>query len=96
MQKMDRYYVYIMTNKHNTVLYIGVTGSLGERVSAHMSGVGRDFTRKYKINKLVYYEAFERIDEAIEREKRLKRWKRVWKNELIEKSNPQWEELTTW
>lgn len=93
---MDRYYIYIMTNKHNTVLYIGVTNNLGERVSAHMSGVGSNFTGKYRINKLVYYEAFAQIDEAIDREKRLKRWKRSWKNELIEKSNPKWEELTTW
>ncbi|WP_375203982.1 GIY-YIG nuclease family protein [Hyphococcus sp.] len=92
----DRYYVYIMTNKRNTVLYVGVTGDLGERVTAHISGAGSDFTSKYKISKLVYYEAFAQIEEAIAREKRLKRWRRSWKNELIERSNPNWDELTAW
>jgi len=93
---MDRYHVYMMTNKHNTVLYTGVTGNLGERVSAHMVGAGGKFTSKYNVNKLVYFEAFAHIDEAIAREKQLKRWKRSWKNKLIEKSNPDWSELTTW
>ena len=90
---MARYFVYIVTNKYNTVLYTGVTNNLGERVSAHMAGGGSIFTAKYKIGKLVYYEEFSEIAGAIAREKRIKRWNRAWKNELIEKANPNWQEL---
>lgn len=87
------YFVYIVTNKLHTVLYTGVTNELGERVTAHKSGAGSLFTRKYNVTKLVYFEVFGEIEEAIHREKQLKRWRRAWKDELINKSNPNWEEL---
>jgi putative endonuclease len=87
------YYVYIMTNKHNTVLYIGVTNNLKKRVWEHKNGVHEGFTKKYNINKLVYYEFFEDIKLAIEREKLLKGCSRKDKLVLIEKENKVWKDL---
>jgi putative endonuclease len=88
-------FVYILTNKLHTVLYTGVTNNPGERIDAHKSGGGSLFTRKYNVTKLVHFETFGEIEEASRREKQLKRWKRVWKDELVGKSNPHWEELVT-
>lgn len=82
------YYVYILTNKLNTVLYIGVTNDLIRRVWEHKQGFVEGFTKKYKVVKLVYYEMFNTPNEAIQREKQLKWWKRSWKEELINKHNP--------
>ena len=83
-------YTYIMTNKSNSVLYIGVTSDLNARVIQHRMGEGGEFTKKYNCNKLVYYEFHDSIERAIHREKRLKKWNRKWKEELIVKSNPNW------
>ncbi|MBU1131622.1 GIY-YIG nuclease family protein [Patescibacteria group bacterium] len=88
------YYVYIMaTYKHGT-LYLGVTNNLIRRVWEHKNKIyPKSFTARYNVNKLVYYEVFEDIYEAICREKRLKKWNRQWKIELIEKNNPEWKDL---
>ncbi|MHC4363402.1 MAG: GIY-YIG nuclease family protein, partial [Planctomycetota bacterium] len=71
----------------------GVTNNLLKRVHQHKEGVAEGFTQKYNVHNLVYYEVFNRIQDAITREKRMKKWERAWKVELIEKSNPNWEDL---
>ena len=90
---MGQYFVYILASKRNGTLYIGVTNNLLKRVHQHKIDVTDGFTRKYKVHNLVYYETFNRIQDAITREKRMKKWERAWKVELIEKSNPNWEDL---
>ncbi len=90
---MNLYYVYILASKRNGVLYIGVTSNLLERVDQHKRGIYDGFTKKYSINKLVYYETFENINDAIAREKQLKKFNRKWKIELIEKENPTWRDI---
>lgn len=87
------YSVYIMTNRPRGVLYIGVTNDIARRVWEHREGFYKGFTQKYKLKQLVYYEEFEDINSAIEREKQLKLWSRAWKIELIEKENPNWDDL---
>ena len=87
-------YVYIMTNTHNSVLYVGITSDLKSRVVEHKWGVNKNsFTDIYKCTKLVYFEEYRDIKTAIAREKKLKRWKREWKVQLIEEKNPMWEDL---
>lgn len=86
-------YVYIMTNKNNTVLYTGVTSDLMNRVHEHKQKLVEGFTKKYNINKLIYYEAFDEIFEAIVREKQIKGWIRKKKIDLIESMNPEWKDL---
>ena len=86
-------YVYIMANGLGNVLYIGVTTDLIRRIEEHVSGCGSKFADKYNCHKLVYYEVFQTIDEAIRREKQLKWWHRQWKRDLIEKKNPRWVDL---
>jgi len=84
-----------MTNKCNSVLYVGVTNNLERRVWEHKNEVNKDsFTSKYNCFKLVYYEHTNSIRTAIEREKQLKNWKREWKNELIGKQNPDWTDMS--
>ncbi len=90
---MGQYFVYILASKRNGTLYIGVTNNLLKRVDQHKEGIAEGFTKKYGVHKLVYYEVFNRIQDAITREKRMKKWNRQWKIELIEKSNPNWEDL---
>ena len=87
------YYVYILTNKNNTVLYIGVTNDLHRRLYEHKSEQLDGFTKKYHINKLVYYEEYSDVDYAIAREKQLKHWLRSKKDSLIETQNPNWDDL---
>jgi len=87
------FYVYILTNKTNKVLYIGVTNNLIRRIFEHKNKLVDGFTSKYNLNKLVYYEHFTHINEAIKREKRLKKWNREWKNKLISEQNPEWKDL---
>ena len=88
-------WVYFMTNTHNNVLYIGVTSDLEKRVWGHKTGVKKDcFTHKYNCHKLVHYETFGEIKLAIAREKQLKNWQRNWKNELVDKENPRWLDLS--
>ena len=82
-----------MASKRNGTLYIGVTNDLIRRIYEHKSGIIEGFTKKYKIKILVYYEIHSDINEAIKREKALKKWKRDWKIELIEKTNRQWDDL---
>jgi len=89
----NTYSVYIMTNRETGVLYVGVTNSLERRAYEHKEGLYRGFTKKYRLKTLVYHEEFEDITSAIEREKRLKHWNRRWKIELIEKENPNWDDL---
>ncbi len=89
------YYVYILTNRKKTVLYTGVTGDIQERIWQHKTSVHpKSFTAKYRVYYLVYYEEYDDIDDAIVREKRIKKWKRQWKNELINSVNPNWNDLT--
>ena len=90
-----RGYIYFMTNSTNSALYIGVTNSLVRRVSEHAAGQGSVFTANYHCHKLVYYEVFPDIEQAIAREKQLKHFKREWKNQLVEKLNPSWSDLAT-
>jgi putative endonuclease len=87
------YWVYIMASRRNGTLYIGVTNDIARRAWEHREGRVRGFTRKYDVKMLVYCEPFENIAAAIHREDRLKKWKRRWKLELIEKTNPEWHDL---
>lgn len=89
-----QYYIYILSNKANTVLYIGVTNNLVRRVYEHQEKLVKGFTEKYNINKLVYYEQTNEAMVAIEREKQLKKWSRKKKEWLIEQSNPLWTDLS--
>jgi putative endonuclease len=89
----DRYYVYILASQRNGTLYVGVTNDLSRRIGEHKSGLVPGFTRQYGVDKLVYFEEHGSILEAREREHRMKRWKRAWKLELIEKLNPDWRDL---
>ncbi len=92
--KIDKsYYVYITTNITNNVLYIGVTNNLPRRIYEHKNSLVEGFSKKYKTNKLVYYETTNDINFAIIREKQLKNWRREWKMNLIEKENPGFSEL---
>ena len=86
-------HVYIVTNKNKSVFYIGVTSNLYRRISEHKAGKGSKFTHKYNCNILVYYESFDEIADAIAREKKLKKWNRAWKKELIQKRNPEMRDL---
>lgn len=86
-------WVYIMTNKPNGVLYIGVTADLAARVLQHKSGKGSEFCRRYGVDRLVYAEEMPSIEDAIAREKAMKAWKRAWKIELIFAQNPPWRDL---
>lgn len=83
-----------MTNEYGSVLYIGVTSDLFIRIPEHKNKIySNSFTAKYNCIKLVYYETYPRIEDAITREKQLKKWKRAWKLELISKFNPEWKDL---
>ena len=86
--------VYIMTNCNNTTFYIGVTSNLQKRIWEHKNKVVEGFTKKYNINKLVYYEITDSIESAIIREKQLKNWHREWKLNLIKDNNPEFKDLS--
>lgn len=88
------YYVYILAGRRHGTLYIGITNSLQKRLEEHRAGKGSEFVKRYGVHRLVYTEAFERADEAIARERQLKRRKRDWKIELIERDNPEWRDLS--
>ena len=93
-ENMERqYYVYILTSKRNGTLYTGVTSDLIRRVFEHKNDLIDGFTNKYQVHKLVHYEIFSDINEAIAREKQIKSWQRSWKKNLIEKVNPRWIDL---
>ena len=87
------YYVYILASRQRGTLYTGVTNNLARRVHEHRSKTQKGFTERYGVTRLVYYETFETTDSAIPREKRIKRWPRAWKIQMIEKDNPEWLDL---
>ena len=86
-------YIYILTNKPRGVLYIGVTADIAARMMQHREGKGSAFARRYGLKRLVLVEHHDTIEDAIAREKAMKAWKRAWKIELIEKTNPDWRDL---
>ena len=90
---MRKGYVYILASKPYGTLYIGVTSDLSARLERHRCGVASNFTKRYGVTHLVYYEAHDWLTSAIQRETNLKRWKRDWKIDLIERLNPNWEDL---
>ncbi len=90
---MRCYWVYILASKPNGTLYIGVTNGLIRRVDEHRAGTASAFTRRYNVQRLVYYEPFADARQAIQREKILKEWPRDWKLNLIERKNPEWRDL---
>ena len=87
------YYVYLLASRRCGTLYLGVTNDLTRRVSEHKAKRTAGFTATYDVTRLVWYETYERIDEAIAREKSLKKWRRDWKIRLIEEMNPDWSDL---
>ena len=89
----QNFYVYILTNRYHTTFYTGVTNDLFRRIIEHKIKFNEGFTNDYNVNKLVYFEHYFQISEAIAREKQLKRWKRRWKIALIEKDNAEWNDL---
>ena len=90
---MKRFYVYIMASKKGGTLYTGLTSILPKRTWEHKNEVADGFTKKYSVRRLVYYEVFDEFEAAVKREKSLKRWRRQWKINLIEKENPDWNDL---
>ncbi len=88
-----QYYVYIICNKRNGTLYTGITSNLIKRIWQHKNGLVEGFSKRYSIKLLVYFEAHNDVEEAIFREKRIKKWNRKWKLNLIEKNNPNWDDL---
>lgn len=87
------YYIYILASQRNGTLYTGVTNDLKRRIWEHKNNLVKGFTKEYGVHLLVYYELAEDIEQAILREKKSKRWKRKWKIDLIESSNPEWSDL---
>jgi len=87
------YYVYVLASGRNGTLYVGVTNDMVRRVYEHREGLIPGFTKRYRVHQLVHWEEFSEIAEAIAREKRVKRWLRKWKLELIEQNNPTWRDL---
>jgi putative endonuclease len=94
MEKNRQYYVYVLTNKSNKVIYIGVTNNLERRMFEHKNKLVEGFTKRYNLTKLVYYEVTEDVESAIKREKQLKNWHRDWKISLVNQLNPEWEDLS--
>ncbi|MCP5395846.1 MAG: GIY-YIG nuclease family protein [Sphingomonadaceae bacterium] len=86
-------WVYVMADRYRGTLYVGVTSDLAARVTQHREGTGSDFCKRYGLTRLVWADRCDSIEDAIAHEKRLKRWRRAWKIELIEKTNPEWEDL---
>ena len=94
MKEDKQYYVYILTNKSNNVLYIGVTNNLERRMFEHKNKLIEGFSKKYNLTKLIYFEMSENAESAIRREKQLKNWHREWKINLINQFNPEWKNLS--
>ena len=88
-----RSYVYILASRRNGTLYVGVTSNLSRRIAEHKSKLVPGFTRTHGVDKLVYFEGYDSILDARQQERRLKRWQRTWKLDLIEKQNPMWRDL---
>lgn len=90
---MKQYYIYITVNKSNEVIYVGVTNDLIKRIYEHKNKIFDGFTKKYNVDKLVYYEIYNDIEEAIKREKQLKNWHREWKLNIVKGINPGFNDL---
>lgn len=88
-----QFYVYILAKGKNSTFYVGFTSDLVKRVWEHKNSVVEGFTKKYGVDQLVYYEVFADPENAILREKRLKKWNRLWKMRVIEEMNPKWQDL---
>jgi putative endonuclease len=88
------YYVYLLTNWNNQVMYVGITNKLERRIYEHKEKIVKGFTKKYNVNKLVYYEQTSDVVEALNREKEIKKWRRDKKNRLVFDSNPLWQDLS--
>ncbi|MEO8512846.1 MAG: GIY-YIG nuclease family protein [Ignavibacteria bacterium] len=88
------YFVYILASKKNGTLYVGFTGSISKRVNEHKNNKYGGFSKKYDVKSLVYYQEFLVVEDALKRERQLKKWNRSWKIELIEKNNPDWKDLS--
>ena len=91
--RKHKYYVYILVSEKYGAIYIGVTNDIARRVLEHKNGLVEGYTKKHGIKRLVYVEAFDYVDQAIQREKQLKKWKREWKIDLIVNANPDWKDL---
>ena len=92
---IHQYYLYILTNKKNGTLYIGASNNLERRVFEHKNKLVDGFTKNYGLDKLVYFETYQYINDAIKREKNMKKWERQWKISLIENDNPNWNDLSS-
>jgi putative endonuclease len=90
---MTDYWVYILTNQPRSTLYVGVTNDLVRRIYEHREGFVQGFSRRHKLKMLVYFERFDTPHAAIQREKNIKHWSRIWKLQLVETMNPQWRDL---
>jgi len=91
--KEHRYFVYLLASKPYGTLYIGVTGNLVRRIDEHKEDLRDGFTKKYGVHRLVWFEEYAYVQDAIVREKRIKKWRREWKTDLIETMNPEWKDL---
>lgn len=91
---MKTYYVYLLTNWNNKVMYVGMTNNLERRIYEHKNKLINGFTKKYNINKLVYYEETSDVNSALSREKEIKKWRREKKDTLVLNSNPEWKDLS--
>jgi len=94
MPSTKHYFVYILTNQNNNVIYVGVTNDLVRRIHEHKNKLVDGFTKKYNVDKLVYFEYTTDVYAALEREKEIKKWRREKKNKLVETENPEWKDLT--
>ncbi|NIA16461.1 MAG: GIY-YIG nuclease family protein [Nitrospiraceae bacterium] len=94
MPRTHRYFVYVLTNKNDKVMYVGMTNDLERRVYEHKAKLLKGFTKKYNVSKLVYYEETGDVSTAIAREKEIKKWRREKKNRLVETLNPEWKDLS--
>ncbi|NWG25557.1 MAG: GIY-YIG nuclease family protein [Pseudorhodoplanes sp.] len=90
---MRQYYVYILASRPGSAIYVGVTNNLVRRVFEHKNGTADSFTKRYGINRLVYFEVYDSVYQAIQREKNLKHWPRSWKAKMIAQSNAEWRDL---
>ena len=93
MKEEKQYYVYIITNKYNTAIYIGMTNDLVRRLDEHKKKIHKSHTQRYNLYKLIYYEQATDVNAALNKEKEIKKWSRKKKNELIYKLNPTWKDL---
>ena len=93
-KNVHQYYLYVLSNKYNATLYIGVTNDLERRMYEHKNKLIDGFTKTYRLNRVVYFETFQYVNDAIKPEKNMKKWKRDWKIKLIEEENPNWSDLS--